>query len=129
MFVNFLIFRIVGNQVELLITKALPDRLIQQLVEDSDDFGCAANGDAHFIEDFLLMYRVFIFEPTKIANKLIEWFCLDLNNSYESKKYSDKVARIFLIWVNNHFSDFESDIEMTRLLDKFENVCIFFFIY
>lgn len=71
------------------------------------------------------MYRVFIFESTKIANKLIEWFCLDLNGD-EPGKYCDKVARIFLLWVNNHFSDFESSNEMTLLLDKFENVCFFF---
>lgn len=71
------------------------------------------------------MYRVFIFEPTKIVNKLLDWFCTDLNGD-EPEKYRDKVARIFLLWVNNHFGDFESDIEMTRLLDSFENVSFFF---
>lgn len=77
----------VGNQVELLIVKALPDRLIQQLVEDSETTAT----DAHFLEDFLLMYRVFITEPIVIVNRMVEWF--------EQPKYRDKVARILLLWV------------------------------
>lgn len=61
--------------MELLITKALPDRLVSQLV--ADDFSTSAGGgttDAHFIEDFLLMYRVFIRDPTTIVRRLLDWF-------------------------------------------------------
>lgn len=78
--------RVVGNQVELVIIKAKPERLIQHLIEDTD-----TAVDAHFIEDFLLMYRVFIFEPTRILNRMIDWF--------EEPKHRDKVARIMLLWV------------------------------
>lgn len=98
--------------MELLIIKAIPDRLVQQLVDDSE----TAATDAHFLEDFLLMYRVFISEPTTIVNRLLNWF--------EQAKCRDKVARIILLWVNNHFNDFESDKGMTKLLDKFEKVFI-----
>ncbi|KAI1715562.1 rasGEF domain-containing protein [Ditylenchus destructor] len=102
--------RVVGNQVELLIIKAIPDKLVQQLVDDSETTAT----DAHYLEDFLLMYRVFISEPTVIVNRMLEWF--------EQQKYRDKVARIILLWVNNHFNDFESDKNMTKLLDSFEGL-------
>jgi Rap guanine nucleotide exchange factor 2 len=31
------------------------------------------------------------------------------------------VTRILLLWVNNHFTDFELDSEMMELLDRFES--------
>lgn len=30
--------------------------------------------DAYYVEDFLLMYRVFITDPTMIFEKLMHWF-------------------------------------------------------
>ncbi|KAL7981826.1 hypothetical protein Chor_000883, partial [Crotalus horridus] len=32
-----------------------------------------------------------------------------------------KVTRVVLLWVNNHFNDFEGDPAMTRFLEEFEN--------
>lgn len=31
-----------------------------------------------------------------------------------------QIARIVLLWVNNHFNDFECNSEMMQLLDRFE---------
>lgn len=31
-----------------------------------------------------------------------------------------QVTRIVLLWVNNHFNDFEGDPAMTRFLEEFE---------
>lgn len=48
-----------------------------------------------------------------------------------------QVTRIVLLWVNNHFNDFEGDPAMTRFLEEFEknledtvrlkNIYLFFF--
>lgn len=32
-----------------------------------------------------------------------------------------KVTRVVLLWVNNHFNDFEGDSAMTRFLEEFES--------
>lgn len=34
---------------------------------------------------------------------------------------SPQVTRVVLLWVNNHFNDFEGDTAMTRFLEEFEN--------
>ncbi len=44
--------------------------------------------------------------------RLLDWF-------YESR-LRDKVTRVLLLWVNNHFTDFETDPEMMEHLEKFE---------
>ncbi|KAI6189040.1 hypothetical protein M3Y98_00419400 [Aphelenchoides besseyi] len=100
--------RVIGSQIALVVIKAKPDRLVQHLVEEGD-----STVDENFVQDFLLMYRVFIFDPTEIMHKIIDWF-LD-------GRYREKVTRIVLLWVNNHFNDFESNKEMLRLLDHFES--------
>ncbi|KAF0038452.1 hypothetical protein F2P81_008936 [Scophthalmus maximus] len=51
--------------------------------------------DPTYIEDFLLTYRTFLSSPME-------------------------VTRIVLLWVNNHFNDFEGDPAMTRFLEVFE---------
>ena len=33
-----------------------------------------------------------------------------------------QVTRIVLLWVNNHFNDFEGDLAMTRFLEDFEKL-------
>ena len=40
-----------------------------------------------------------------------------MHNDFDSR---DKVARIVLLWVNNHYNDFETNKEMLRLLERFE---------
>ena len=32
----------------------------------------------------------------------------------------DKVTRVILLWVNNHFTDFETDPKMMEFLERFE---------
>lgn len=32
-----------------------------------------------------------------------------------------QVTRVVLLWVNNHFNDFEGDPAMTHFLEEFEN--------
>lgn len=52
-----------------VLIKANRDKLIEHLVEERD-----TAVDAHYIEDFLLVYRVFISDPTMIFEKLMHWF-------------------------------------------------------
>ncbi|CAI4232908.1 unnamed protein product [Auanema sp. JU1783] len=99
--------RTLGSQSGAVIIKAKPDRLIQHLVEDRDK-----SLDPHYVEDFLLTYRVFVQDPTQIFEKLMLLFA--------DAQYRDKVARVILLWVNNHFNDFETNDDMMKLLDRFE---------
>ncbi|KIH56964.1 RasGEF domain protein [Ancylostoma duodenale] len=99
--------RTVGSQVGLVLIKGKPDKLIQHLVDDRD-----SNVDPHYVDDFLLTYRVFIHNPTIIFEKLMMWFA--------DSALRDKIARIVLLWVNNHYNDFETNDEMTKLLERFE---------
>jgi len=67
----------VDNQVELVITKASPDRLLRQLLVDDEllaSAGDVAQMDSHFVEDFLLMHRVFFPDSGLIVRQLIDWF-------------------------------------------------------
>ncbi|VDL82943.1 unnamed protein product [Nippostrongylus brasiliensis] len=99
--------RAVGSQVGLVLIKGKPDKLIQHLVDDRD-----SNVDPHYVDDFLLTYRVFIHNPTVIFEKLMMWFA--------EGALRDKIARIVLLWVNNHYNDFETNDEMIKLLERFE---------
>uniref|UniRef100_A0AC34FF08 Rap guanine nucleotide exchange factor 2 n=1 Tax=Panagrolaimus sp. ES5 TaxID=591445 RepID=A0AC34FF08_9BILA len=99
--------RLIGNQVGLVLIKAKPEKLLQHLIDEID-----ASSDAHFVEDFLLMYRVFIKNPIEVMDKHLQWF--------NDGTLRDKVARILLLWVNNHFNDFESHKDMSNALESFE---------
>lgn len=48
----------------------------------------------------------------EIADKLIKWFT--------DETLRERITRVVLLWVNNHFNDFESDMEMTEFLQNFE---------
>lgn len=37
------------------------------------------------------------------------------------KCFCSQVTRVVLLWVNNHFNDFEGDPEMTHFLEEFES--------
>ena len=89
-----------------LVIRGTPQRLMNQLMEDNSDV------DATYIEDFLLTYRTFLKSPTALANQLLEWFA--------DSSLRDKVTRVLLLWVNNHFTDFETDPAMMEFLEKFE---------
>ena len=41
-------------------------------------------------------------------------------NSFNDPTVRDKVTRVVLLWVNNHFTDFETDPCMMEFLETFE---------
>ena len=86
--------------------RGTPAKLMAQLMEDNSD------ADPTFIEDFLLTYRTFLDSPVRIMEQLLIWF--------KDKQLRDKVTRVLLLWVNNHFTDFETDPAMMEHLEKFE---------
>merc|ERR550517_1489138 len=85
----------------------LPQKLVEQLVEDT------SSADPNYIEDFLLCHRIFLDSSLEVVRQLLAWF--------ESANLRDRVTRILLLWVNNHFTDFELDSDMMELLDGFES--------
>ncbi|XP_072486070.1 rap guanine nucleotide exchange factor 6 isoform X6 [Notamacropus eugenii] len=95
-----------GTRKGHIVIKATPERLIMHLIEEHSVV------DSTYIEDFLLTYRTFLESPLEVGNKLLEWFKLD--------SLRDKVTRVVLLWVNNHFNDFEGDPAMTGFLEEFE---------
>nr|XP_056710278.1 rap guanine nucleotide exchange factor 6 isoform X6 [Euleptes europaea] len=95
-----------GTRKGHIVIKATPERLIMHLIEEHSIV------DPTYIEDFLLTYRTFLSSPLEVGDKLLEWFQAD--------SLRDKVTRVVLLWVNNHFNDFEGDPAMTRFLEEFE---------
>uniref|UniRef100_A0A668UF96 Rap guanine nucleotide exchange factor (GEF) 6 n=1 Tax=Oreochromis aureus TaxID=47969 RepID=A0A668UF96_OREAU len=95
-----------GTRKGHIVIKGTPERLIMHLVEEPSVV------DPTYIEDFLLTYRTFLSSPMEVGKKLLEWFQMD--------SLRDTVTRIVLLWVNNHFNDFEGDPAMTRFLEDFE---------
>uniref|UniRef100_A0A7N6BDB0 Rap guanine nucleotide exchange factor (GEF) 6 n=1 Tax=Anabas testudineus TaxID=64144 RepID=A0A7N6BDB0_ANATE len=95
-----------GTRKGHIVIKGTPERLIMHLVEEPSVV------DPTYIEDFLLTYRTFLSSPMEVGKKLLEWFQVD--------SLRDTVTRIVLLWVNNHFNDFEGDPAMTRFLEDFE---------
>lgn len=95
-----------SNKRGHVVIRATPDRLMQQLVEEN------SLTDPTYVEDFLLTHRTFISSPLFVANQLLEWF--------KDQEIRDRVTRVVLLWVNNHFTDFETDPEMIEFLETFE---------
>ncbi|KAG9339805.1 hypothetical protein JZ751_022472 [Albula glossodonta] len=95
-----------GTRKGHIVIKGTPERLIMHLVEEHSVV------DPTYIEDFLMTYRTFLSSPMEVGKKLLEWFQVD--------SLRDKVTRVVLLWVNNHFNDFEGDPAMTRFLEDFE---------
>ncbi|KAK3523285.1 hypothetical protein QTP86_028520 [Hemibagrus guttatus] len=96
-----------GTRKGHIVVKGTPERLIQHLVEDHSVV------DPTYIEDFLLTYRTFLSSPLIVGQRLLDWF--------NDPSLRDKVTRVVLLWVNNHFSDFEGDPGMTAFLEEFQN--------
>ncbi|XP_058513492.1 rap guanine nucleotide exchange factor 2 isoform X1 [Ochotona princeps] len=96
-----------GTRKGHIVIKGTSERLTMHLVEEHSVV------DPTFIEDFLLTYRTFLSSPMEVGRKLLEWF--------NDPSLRDKVTRVVLLWVNNHFNDFEGDPAMTRFLEEFEN--------
>ncbi|XP_067231580.1 rap guanine nucleotide exchange factor 6 isoform X2 [Chanodichthys erythropterus] len=97
-----------GTRKGHVVIKGTPERLIMHLVEEPSVV------DPTYIEDFLLTYRTFLSSPMEVGKKLLEWFKVD--------SLRDTVTRIVLLWVNNHFNDFEGDPVMTQFLEDFEKL-------
>ncbi|XP_049597882.1 rap guanine nucleotide exchange factor 6 isoform X2 [Syngnathus scovelli] len=95
-----------GTRKGHIVIKGTPERLIMHLVEEPSVV------DPTYIEDFLLTYRTFVSSPMEVGMKLLDWFQMDT--------LRDTVTRIVLLWVNNHFNDFEGNMAMTRFLEDFE---------
>ncbi|TSV81521.1 Rap guanine nucleotide exchange factor 2 [Bagarius yarrelli] len=96
-----------GTRKGHIVIKGTAERLTMHLVEEHSVV------DPTYIEDFLLTYRTFLSSPMVVGRKLLEWF--------HDPSLRDKVTRVVLLWVNNHFNDFEGDPEMTHFLEEFEN--------
>ncbi|XP_068596971.1 rap guanine nucleotide exchange factor 2 [Brachionichthys hirsutus] len=96
-----------GTRKGHIVIKGTPERLTMHLVEEHSVV------DPTYIEDFLLTYRTFLSCPMVVGRKLLEWF--------HDSSLRDKVTRVVLLWVNNHFNDFEGDPAMTRFLEEFES--------
>ncbi|XP_063910805.1 rap guanine nucleotide exchange factor 6 isoform X7 [Zophobas morio] len=95
-----------SNRRGHVVIRATPERLMLQLVEEN------SLTDPTYVEDFLLTHRTFISSPLHVANQLLEWF--------KDPDVRDRVTRVVLLWVNNHFTDFETDPDMIDFLETFE---------
>ncbi|XP_017481613.1 PREDICTED: rap guanine nucleotide exchange factor 2 isoform X2 [Rhagoletis zephyria] len=101
-----------------VVIRGTPERLLQQLVEEN------SMTDPTYVEDFLLTQRIFIKNPQELTQKLLAWFECDAEppkgSSASPQEIRDRVTRVVLLWVNNHFTDFEADHEMMEFLEVFE---------
>ncbi|XP_078469619.1 rap guanine nucleotide exchange factor 2 isoform X9 [Lampetra planeri] len=96
-----------GTRKGHIVIKGTMERLLTHLVEEHSVV------DPTYVEDFLLTYRTFLPGAKHVGEKLLEWF--------GDTSLRDKVTRVVLLWVNNHFNDFEGDPEMTQFLEKFKD--------
>ena len=97
-----------GNRRGQIIIRASPDHLMDHLVQEHSAV------DPTFVEDFLLCYRIFLKSPMELAYRLQTWF--------NTSTLRNKVTRVVLLWVNNHFIDFETDSTMSEFLEHFEGM-------
>ncbi|XP_050548519.1 rap guanine nucleotide exchange factor 2-like, partial [Daktulosphaira vitifoliae] len=89
-----------------VVIRGTPERLMLQLIEENSVI------DPTYVEDFLLTHRTFIKNSMEVANQLLNWF--------SEPSARDRVTRVVLLWVNNHFTDFEMDPVMMEFVEKFE---------
>jgi Rap guanine nucleotide exchange factor 2 len=85
-----------------MIIRGTRDALISELFKQEN-----GSMDPTFVEDFLLTQRIFM-DPAELAERIIE--------SFHDIAIRDRVIRVMLLWVNNHFIDFEVDLRLMRLL-------------
>ncbi|KAL5018416.1 hypothetical protein ScPMuIL_004138 [Solemya velum] len=97
-----------GNRRGNIAIRGTAERLMQHLVEDHSVV------DPSFVEDFLLTYRVILNTPMELSDRLLIWF--------DDSVLRTKVTRVVLLWVNNHFNDFETDSMMCEFLERFEQL-------
>lgn len=110
-----------------VVIRGTPERLMLHLIEEN------SINDPTYVEDFLLTHRTFIPSQDRVANQLLEWFRSDeivdglkpaiTEGSTSAPSYIDvkyRVARVVILWVNNYFTDFETDPQMMEFLEIFE---------
>ncbi|PFX26459.1 Rap guanine nucleotide exchange factor 6 [Stylophora pistillata] len=95
-----------GSRQGQVVIKATAQKLISHVVADHSAI------DPTYVEDLLLTYKTFLDRPSEICSQLLNWFL--------EKRFRDKVTRAILLWVNNHYGDFESDPVMESYLETFE---------
>lgn len=80
--------------------------------------------DPTYVEDFLLTHRTFIPCSQDVLRQLLQWFenesTQPAQTTATSVQIRDRVTRVILLWVNNHFPDFETDPQMMKYLEQFE---------
>ncbi len=96
--------------------KGSVDKLLEMLIK-ADEITQLV--DPTYIEDFLLTYRTFIESPTYITQRLIESF-YDYAHTNNKSNLKRKVYRIVLMWITNHFNDFEINKELYDFLEHFQ---------
>ncbi|CAG2056284.1 unnamed protein product, partial [Timema podura] len=92
-----------------VVIRGTPQRLMLQLVEEN------YNTDPTYIEDFLLT-QPNIHRQSPPRGQPAPAVMLKFNES----NVRDRVTRVVLLWVNNHFTDFETDPTMMEFLETFE---------
>ncbi|XP_054267681.1 rap guanine nucleotide exchange factor 2 isoform X3 [Macrosteles quadrilineatus] len=95
-----------GGRRGPVVIRATPEKLMLQLVEENSVI------DPTYVEDFLLTHRTFIDSSELVTDQLLQWFT--------EQSCRDRVTRVVLLWVNNHFTDFETDPQMMEFLELFE---------
>uniref|UniRef100_A0A8C4RB92 Rap guanine nucleotide exchange factor (GEF) 6 n=1 Tax=Eptatretus burgeri TaxID=7764 RepID=A0A8C4RB92_EPTBU len=95
-----------GSPQGCVVIQGTPERLVSHLLEEQ------TAADPTYVEDFLLTFRTFFSHPSDISTRLLTWF--------QDDKLKDKVTRVVLLWVNNHFNDFEGDPAMSQFLEDFK---------
>uniref|UniRef100_A0A182PE84 Camp-regulated guanine nucleotide exchange factor n=1 Tax=Anopheles epiroticus TaxID=199890 RepID=A0A182PE84_9DIPT len=132
-----------GSRKGYVVIRGTVERLMHQLVEDT------TLTDPNYVEDFLLTFRTFINNPIDISKQLLKWFNVDgggpgaseesggsndlvdcaaaslstahITPSTGDSVLCDRVTRVVLLWVNNHFTDFDTDPQMMEFLEIFES--------
>ncbi|XP_068704769.1 rap guanine nucleotide exchange factor 6-like isoform X1 [Montipora foliosa] len=95
-----------GSRQGQVVIKATPLKLISHVIADHSAI------DPTFVEDLLLTYKTFLDRSSEICSQLLNWFL--------ERRFRDKVTRAMLLWVNNHYGDFEGDPVMEDYLGTFE---------
>lgn len=131
-----------GQRRGHVVIRGTPERLLLQLIEEN------SMTDPTYVEDFLLTHRTFTESAPAVAQRLLNWFdnettqpqptqvttiSVSLSLSFCSSliiiplvlqatpsEIRDRVTRVVLLWVNNHFPDFETDPQMMEFLETFE---------